>query len=116
MGNSTKKRPNPQTSGGAAVPSEGTGDEAEGITLTKKIKVFGSGGLSTLDLVSDVYMIYEYATTGQQGTALSLAIMVGLCLLFQLFLVLTQNLKAKKRVMLKEMLIVLCGLKVSSRG
>jgi hypothetical protein len=111
MGNSTKKRPNPQTSGGATSPSEGTGDEAEGITLTKKIKVYASAGLSTLDLLTDVYMIYEYATTGQQGAALNMAIMVVLCLLGQLALIWVQTLKGPRLVMLKEMLIVLSGTK-----
>jgi hypothetical protein len=55
-------------------------------------------------------MIYKYATTGQQWTALSLAIMVGLCLLLQLFLVSVQTHKGPRRVMLKEMLIVLSGI------
>jgi hypothetical protein len=56
-------------------------------------------------------MIYTYATTEQQGTALSLGIMVGLCLLAQLFLVWLQTHKGPKRGMLKEMLIVLSGMK-----
>jgi hypothetical protein len=56
-------------------------------------------------------MIYTYATTGQQGTALSLAIMVGLCLVLQLFVVLGQTRKGPRRVMLKEILIVLSGTK-----
>ena len=88
----------------------------ESVSWGLKTRLYLSAGLSTLDLFSDMFMIYRFATTGQGGAALGLAFMVGLCLLFQLFLVLTQNLKAKKRVMLKEMLIVLCGLKVSSRG
>jgi hypothetical protein len=77
-----------------------------------KMRLYTGAGLSTLDLLTDLYMIYTYATTeGQQGTALSLAIMVGMCLLGQLCLVLIQTRKGPRRVMLKEMLIVLSGLK-----
>jgi hypothetical protein len=74
-----------------------------------KMRLYTGAGLSTLDLLSDMYMIYTYATTGPQGTALSLAIMVGLCLLMQLYLVWVQTRKGPRRVMLKEMLIVLSG-------
>jgi hypothetical protein len=56
-------------------------------------------------------MIYTYATTNQKGTALSLAIMVGLCLSWQLGVVWFQAHKGPTRVMLKEMLIVLSGMK-----
>jgi hypothetical protein len=75
-----------------------------------KMRLYTGAGLSTLDLLSDLYMIYTYATTGQKGTALSLAIMVGLCLLGQLLMVLGQTYKAPRRVMIKEMLIVLTGI------
>jgi hypothetical protein len=62
-----------------------------------------------MDLLSDVYMVYTYATIGNPETALILGIMVGLCLLIQLALVFV-NLRAGPRlVMLKEMLIVLSG-------
>jgi hypothetical protein len=64
-----------------------------------------------MDLLSDVFMIYTYATTEQQGTALSLGIMVGLCLLGQLLVVWIQAHKGPTHVMLKEMLIVLSGMK-----
>jgi hypothetical protein len=74
-----------------------------------KLLLDTGAGLSTLDLFSDLYMIFTYATTGQQGTALSLGIMVGMCLLMQLFLVWVQTHKGPKRVMIKEMLIVLTG-------
>jgi hypothetical protein len=67
--------------------------------------------LSTMDLLSDLYMIYTYATTGKEGTALSLATMVGLCLFWQLVLVFSQTVKGGRKVMLKEMLIVISGLK-----
>jgi hypothetical protein len=76
-----------------------------------KLRLYTGAGLSTIDLLSDLYMIYTYATTGQQGTALSLAIMVGLCLFCQLCVVWVQAHRGPRRVMLKEMLIVLSGMK-----
>jgi hypothetical protein len=83
----------------------------ESVSWGLKMRLYTGAGLSTMDLISDLYMIYTYATTDQQGTALSLAIMVGLCLLGQLFLVWVQTHKGPRRVMLKEMLIVLSGTK-----
>jgi hypothetical protein len=82
----------------------------ESVSWGLKMRLYTGAGLSTMDLLSDVYMIYTYATTpGQQGTALSLAIMVGLCLLLQLLGVIMNTRKASKRVMAKEVLIVLSG-------
>ncbi|GMI41293.1 hypothetical protein TeGR_g7447 [Tetraparma gracilis] len=83
----------------------------ESVSWGLKMRLYTGAGLSTMDLLSDVFMIYTYATTEQQGTAQSLAIMVGLCLLGQLFLVWVQTHKGPRRVMLKEMLIVLSGMK-----
>jgi hypothetical protein len=74
-----------------------------------KMRLYTGASLSTMDLISDVYMIYTYATTGNAGTALSLAIMVGLCLLIQLTLVFVNLRKGSKVAMLEEMLIVLTG-------
>jgi hypothetical protein len=76
-----------------------------------KMRLYTGAGLSTMDLLSDLYMIYTYATTDKPGTAISLGIMVGLCLLFQLVVVWGQARKGPKLVMLKEMLIVLSGMK-----
>jgi hypothetical protein len=74
-----------------------------------KMRLYTGASLSTMDLISDLYMIYTYATTGQKGTALSLAIMVGLCILFQLFVVVLMDKRpAHKKV--KEILIVLSGI------
>jgi hypothetical protein len=83
----------------------------ESVSWGIKMRLYTGAGLSTMDLISDVYMIYMYATTeGQQGTALSLGIMVGLCMLGQLLMVFAQRHKGPRRVMLKEMLIVLTGI------
>ncbi|GMI24475.1 hypothetical protein TeGR_g1808 [Tetraparma gracilis] len=82
----------------------------ESVSWGLKMRLYTGAGLSTMDLTSDLYMIYTYATTGQQGTALSLAIMVGLCLLGQVWVCYLQTRKGPMRVMLKEMLIVMSGL------
>ena len=82
----------------------------ESVSWGLKMRLYTGAGLGTMDLVSDLYMIFYYSTTGQQGTALSLAIMVGLCLLGQLLMVLGQTYKAPRRVMVREMLVVLTGI------
>jgi hypothetical protein len=82
----------------------------ESVSWGLKMRLYTGAGLSTMDLLTDVYMIYTYSTTGQQGTALSLAIMVGLCLLGQLLFVWSNTRKGPRRVMLKEMLVMLSGL------
>jgi hypothetical protein len=74
-----------------------------------KMRLYMGASLSTLDLLSDMYMIYTYVTTDQPGTALSLFIMVGMCLLSQVGLCWLQTRKGPRHVMLKEMLIVLSG-------
>ena len=81
----------------------------ESVSWGLKMRLYTGAGLSTMDLLSDVYMIYTYATTGQQGTALSLAIMVGLCLGLQLIFVFMNTRRGPKLTMFKEMLIVLSG-------
>jgi hypothetical protein len=81
----------------------------ESVSWGLKMRLYTGAGLSTMDLFSDLYMIYTYATSGQQGAALSLAIMVGSCMLGQLLMVFVQTHKGPRRVMLKEMLIVLSG-------
>jgi hypothetical protein len=74
------------------------------------MRLYTGAGLSMLDLYSDVYMIYTYATTGEKGTALSLAIMVGMCMLLQLGVVWAMTRKGPRSLMLKEMFIVLSGI------
>jgi hypothetical protein len=81
----------------------------ESVSWGLKMRLYTGAGLSTMDLISDLYMIYTYATTGNPGTALSLAIMVGLCLLLQLLAVYLNTRRGPKLNMLKEMLIVLSG-------
>ncbi|GMI25446.1 hypothetical protein TeGR_g9854 [Tetraparma gracilis] len=76
-----------------------------------KMRLYTGSGLSMLDLITDAYMIYTYTAAGSTGHALSLVIMVGLCLALQLFLVWFQNRKGPRSVMLREVLIVLSGTK-----
>jgi hypothetical protein len=85
--------------------------QLESVGWGLKMRLYTGAGLSTMDLISDLYMIYYYATTGERGAALSLGIMVGLCLSIQLFVAWFQCHKGPSRVMLKEMIIVLGGLK-----
>jgi hypothetical protein len=75
-----------------------------------KMRLYTGAALSTMDLLSDLDMIYTYATTGDTGTALSLAIMVGLCLLNQALVVWGQTRKGPRSLVFKEMLIVLSGI------
>jgi len=72
---------------------------------------FLSPGLSIADLASDVSMVILYTSEGQVGNARSLLAMIGMCLLLQLGLVYAQTSTGPRRVMAKEMLIVLSGTK-----
>ena len=82
----------------------------ESVSWGLKMRLYTGAGLSTMDLLSDMYMIYTYATTpGQQGTAVSLGIMVGLSMGLQLVFVFMNARRGPKLTMLKEMLIVLSG-------
>lgn len=73
---------------------------------------FVGAALSTVDMVTDVQVIVEYLNTpGKEAYAYPLMGMVGMCLFFQLITVFMQNRKASKAKMVKEVLIVLSGLK-----
>ena len=85
----------------------------ESVSWGLKLRLYTAAGLSTMDLATDIFMIYEYTRMGQKGTALGLAIMVGLGVLCQVLLVWFQTHKGPKRGMMKELLIVLFGIKVN---
>jgi hypothetical protein len=73
---------------------------------------FVGAALSTVDMVTDVQVIVEYLNTpGKEAYAYPLMGMVGTCLFFQLLLVFVQTRKGAKAKMVKEVLIVLSGLK-----
>jgi hypothetical protein len=75
-----------------------------------KMRLFVGAGLSVLDLVTDLVMIYTYATEGEPGTAMSLGVMVGLSVVFQLFVAYSSRRSVSRRAVLREMLVVLSGL------
>ncbi|GMI25053.1 hypothetical protein TeGR_g2726, partial [Tetraparma gracilis] len=68
-------------------------------------------GVSMFDQGTDFYMIYDYGTSGQTGTAVALACMVTLNMAMQLTLVWVNFRKGPKREMLKEAAYVLTAAK-----
>ncbi|GMI20248.1 hypothetical protein TeGR_g6649 [Tetraparma gracilis] len=68
-------------------------------------------GVSMFDQGTDFYMIYDYGTSGQTGTAVALACMVTLNMVMQLTLVWINFRKGPKREMLKEAAYVLTAAK-----
>jgi hypothetical protein len=73
----------------------------------------GTGAaVSIVDQVSDIYMINAYANTpGREESAISLALMVGLNMLNQIFVIYTQRRKGPKSRMLREIAFVLTAVK-----
>ena len=67
--------------------------------------------LSIGDMISDVIVIFSYNSEGKKRAARSLATMIGLSLTIQLSIVYAQNYKKKKRILLRECLILFSGLK-----
>jgi len=76
-----------------------------------KMRLFVGAGLSMVDLASDIAMVVTYMNEGQVGNARSLLVMISACLLSQLLVVFAQTRRGPRRVMVKEMLIVLSGIK-----
>lgn len=69
-------------------------------------------GLSSLDLISDAWTIVRYMQTPEQAPyGVSLAVMVGVCVLIQVIVTMAQTAKESRLVMLRELVIVLTGLK-----
>ena len=79
-------------------------------TWGSKMRLFVGAGLSMVDLASDITMVVTYTNEGQVGTARSLLAMISACLLIQLLTYVQTN-GGPRRVMVKEMLIVLSGVK-----
>jgi TRAP-type mannitol/chloroaromatic compound transport system permease small subunit len=76
-----------------------------------KMRVFLGAGLSMLDMASDINVILLYtSTSGEKKYGLNLLGMLVACIAIQLLVVYHQN-KTKPQEMLREMLIVLTGLK-----
>jgi len=72
-----------------------------------KLRLFVGAGLSMVDLASDIAMVVPYMNEGEEGNARSPLLMIGACLLFQLSVVYAQTSGGPRRVMVKEMRIVL---------
>jgi len=71
------------------------------------LRLFVGAGLSMVDLASDIAMVVPYMNEGEEGNARSPLLMIGACLLFQLSVVYAQTSGGPRRVMVKEMRIVL---------
>jgi hypothetical protein len=81
-------------------------------SMRARMKLFMGAGLSFVDMVTDLSMIYEYMNTaGQEKYGRALAAMVGLCLLLQLGVTWLQNHRGPKKELVKEVLIVMSALK-----
>jgi hypothetical protein len=76
-----------------------------------KMRVFTGAGLSMMDMISDINVILLYSTSPEtQSYAVSLALMVGGCVLFQLLVAWLQHGK-RPRDFAVEALVVCTGLK-----
>ena len=81
-------------------------------SMGAKMRLFIGAGLSIVDMITDVSMIIKYMnTTGEEVYGKALAVMVGLCLFWQLLNTWVNTRKGPRREMGKEMLIVLSALK-----
>jgi hypothetical protein len=77
-----------------------------------KFRVFTGAGLSMLDMASDLTMIAFYlATPEQEGYGKSLGFMILASICIQLVVVYAQNQSKSRKKIIKEILIVLTGLK-----
>ena len=77
--------------------------------LAKRV-VLGAG-LSIMDMITDIFVIRDYLRIGDTTSAHTLMAMIGLSISLQLILAYVQNRKKSKWVILRELLIVLSGLK-----
>ncbi|GMH61058.1 hypothetical protein TrST_g370 [Triparma strigata] len=80
-------------------------------TFGMKFRVMLGASLSTMDMVTDVFVINSYFKSGESSTASVMLLLLLLNVLFQLMLVFIQTRKAPRKVMAKEILLTLCGLK-----
>jgi hypothetical protein len=78
----------------------------------RNFRVFTGAGLSMLDMASDTYVIVEYmGTEGLEGAGELLMWLLVTCVLAQLLLTAFQNRKAPKKILAREILIAVSGLK-----
>ncbi|GMH88548.1 hypothetical protein TrVE_jg6992 [Triparma verrucosa] len=80
-------------------------------TLGLKLRVTGGALLSTIDLITDVYMTIVFLSTeGQEGYGRINACLIGTTLLFQIFAAYVQN-SQRRSHFFKDALCIICGFK-----
>ncbi|GMH71425.1 hypothetical protein TL16_g05648 [Triparma laevis f. inornata] len=70
------------------------------------VRLFGGALLSTFDLITDIYMIWTYFATGEDGFAIAILIFLPSNIFLQLAIVFFQNRKQTKSRLYKEMMYV----------
>ncbi|GMI34758.1 hypothetical protein TeGR_g897, partial [Tetraparma gracilis] len=84
----------------------------ERVSWGLKSRLYVTAGLSVLDMATDLGMVNLYMKSGQTLAGRALLAMVFLCLGLNLVMVWLQNRKCKdKKIVVKEVMIVLTGLK-----
>ena len=82
---------------------------ASTLGLAKRVAL--GAGLSIMDMITDIFVIRDYLRIGDTTSAHTLMAMIGLSIVAQLILAYVQKRKKSKWVILRELLIVLSGLK-----
>ncbi|GMI40444.1 hypothetical protein TeGR_g10343 [Tetraparma gracilis] len=84
----------------------------ESVSWGVKMRLYVGAGFSTMDLISDAFMVYSFAASEDtQQDAWILGSMFGSCILLQCFIVYMQHKGGKRGVLLRELLFVVSGLK-----
>ena len=76
-----------------------------------KLRVFVGAALSTVDLISDVFITYTFWKYGKEAFFKYSATMLGASVLIMCIIILLQNRKLGWKRQMLEMIPVLCGLK-----
>ena len=76
-----------------------------------KLRVFGGAVLSTVDLITDIYMTVQFfITEGQESYGRTNAVLIGLTMTIQIFLAYAQNSKSMKHFF-QDTICILTGFK-----
>ena len=76
-----------------------------------QLALYMGAGFSIMDLIFDIAMVYTFSTTGHPKFAAATLATICLSIFFQLILVVLQNAKRDKRVLLREVLFVVTFVK-----
>ncbi|GMH74475.1 hypothetical protein TL16_g06476 [Triparma laevis f. inornata] len=71
------------------------------------VRLFGGALFSTFDLIADIYMIWTYYSTGENGFAIASLISLLSNIIIQLWFVFLQNRKQTRRRLFQEIMYVL---------